>query len=65
MTLVVWVERSDGMMEPIGAAVLNKEVYEEQLVEIAESIRKENGNPYTQLWNGLECVASAGKPEFT
>ena len=66
MNLVVWAEKSDGMMEPVGHVVINKaKLHKGQIIEVAEGVRKENGMAYIQLWDGMECVASAGRPEVT
>jgi hypothetical protein len=63
MTLQVLVENDHGMMEEVGHAVLEKnDAYQEELAELAEYLSKQHGGRYTQLWSGLNCLVSFGKP---
>lgn len=51
------------MMVEVGHAVLEKtDAYHEELAELAEYLSNQHGSRYTQLWSGLDCLVSFGKP---
>lgn len=63
MILKVMVEDCHGMMVEVGHAVLEKtDAYHEELAELAEYLSNQHGSRYTQLWLGLDCLVSFGKP---